>query len=396
MGEVRDLKQSDPASGRVFELVRLFSKLGLVAFGGPAAHIAMLEDEVVTRRSWLSHQHFLDLVGATNLIPGPNSTEMMMHIGYERAGWRGVFAAGGAFILPAALLTGLAAWFYVRFGSLPAVEPFLSGIKPAVLVIILSALWKLGRKAMKGWRLGVLAFVVASGVLAGYGEVACLLAGGVLGMLWLRAHGQESDTSERWIPLLFMQTSPSAGAIAATAATAATVSLWKLGWFFLKVGAILYGSGYVLIAFLEGGLVQDLGWITQGQLLDAVAIGQFTPGPVLSTATFIGFLVEGVPGAVVATIGIFLPAFLFVGLLNPVIPRLRKSLWLSSFLDAINASALALMAAVTIDIGRQVLVAPEAVIVTLLAAIAVFRFRLGSVWIVAGGAIAGYALSLMM
>lgn len=380
-------------SGRIPELVRLFSKLGLIAFGGPAAHIAMLEDEVVTRRSWMSDQHFLDLVGATNLIPGPNSTEMMMHIGYERAGWKGLVAAGSAFVLPAALLTGLAAWFYVRFGSLPAVEPFLMGIKPAVLVIILSALWKLGRKAMKGWRLGVLAVVVASGVLAGYGEIICLLTGGVLGMLWLRAHGQVSDTSERWIPLLFMQSGSSAAAITTTVATAATVSLWKLGWFFLKVGAILYGSGYVLIAFLEGGLVQELGWITQAQLLDAVAIGQFTPGPVLSTATFIGYLVEGIPGAIVATIGIFLPAFLFVGLLNPVIPRLRASLWLSSFLDAINASALALMAAVTIDIGRQVLVAPEAVVITLVAAIAAFRFRLGSVWIVFGGAVLGFALS---
>lgn len=387
--------KTSTASGKLTELVRLFAKLGLIAFGGPAAHIAMLEDEVVTRRKWLTHQHFLDLVGATNLIPGPNSTEMMMHIGYERAGWKGVFAAGGAFILPAALLTGLAAWFYVRFGTLPAVEPLLLGIKPAVLVIILSALWKLGRKAMKGWRLAVLAMVVASGVLAGYGEIACLLAGGVLGMLWLRAQGQASDSAERWIPLLFLDGRTVAAASAATAA-AATVSLWKLGWFFLKVGSILYGSGYVLIAFLEGGLVQDLGWITQAQLLDAVAIGQFTPGPVLSTATFIGYLIEGVPGAVVATIGIFLPAFLFVGILNPMIPRLRTSAWLSSFLDAINASALALMAAVTIDIGRQVLVTPESIIITILAAIAVFRFRLGSVWIVAGGAVLGYILSILM
>lgn len=382
-------------AGKLTELVRLFAKLGLIAFGGPAAHIAMLEDEVVTRRKWLSHQHFLDLVGATNLIPGPNSTEMMMHIGYERAGWKGVFAAGGAFILPAALLTGLAAWFYVRFGSLPAVEPLLLGIKPAVLVIILSALWKLGRKAMKGWRLGVLAVVVASGVLAGYGEIVCLLAGGVLGMLWLRAQGQSSSTADRWLPLLFLD-GRAAMAVSTATAAGATVSMWKLGWFFLKVGSILYGSGYVLIAFLEGGLVQDLGWITQAQLLDAVAIGQFTPGPVLSTATFIGFLVEGVPGAIVATVGIFLPAFLFVGMLNPIIPRLRTSVWLSSFLDAINASALALMAAVTIDIGRQVLISPESIIITLLAVVAVFRFRLGSVWIVAGGAVLGYILSILV
>lgn len=388
--------RTPPGKGRLSELTRLFFKLGLIAFGGPAAHVAMLEDEVVTRRSWMSHQHFLDLVGATNLIPGPNSTEMMMHIGYERAGWRGLGAAGLAFILPAATLTGLAAWSYVRFGELPVVEPFLTGIRPAVLVIILSALWKLGRTAMKGWRLAVLAAVVASGVLAGYGEILCLLAGGLAGMLWLRAHGDLSDTATRWVPLLFFDSRAITATTSATAAAAATVSLWKLGWFFLKVGSILYGSGYVLIAFLEGGLVQDLGWISRSQLLDAVAIGQFTPGPVLSTATFIGFLIEGVPGAVVATIAIFLPAFLFVGLLNPVIPRLRNSLWLSSFLDAVNASAVALMAAVTIDIGRQVLVAPESVIVAAIAAAAVFRFRVGSVWIVAGSALVGYLLTFVL
>ncbi len=405
--ESRDTHRSDtnaegagpgPAtrSGRLSELTRLFSKLGLIAFGGPAAHIAMLEDEVVSRRSWMSHGHFLDLVGATNLIPGPNSTEMMMHIGYERAGWRGLVVAGGSFILPAVTLTGLAAWFYVQFGSLPAVEPFLMGIKPAVLVIILSALWKLGRKAMSGWRLVVVAIVVASGVLAGYGEIVCLLAGGVVGMLWLRAHGDRSDTAERWLPLMFMTTPGRSASVVTGAAISvgATVSLWKLGWFFLKVGSVLYGSGYVLIAFLEGGLVQDLGWISQSQLLDAVAIGQFTPGPVLSTATFIGYLIDGVPGALVATLGIFLPAFVLVGILNPLIPRLRSSLWFSCFLDAVNASAVALMAAVTIELGQEVLVTSEALIVAGLAAIAVFRFRLGSVWIVAGGAVAGWVASV--
>lgn len=382
-------------SSRLTELARLFSKLGLIAFGGPAAHIAMLEDEVVTRRGWMNHEHFLDLVGATNLIPGPNSTEMMMHIGYERAGWKGLLVAGGSFILPAVSLTALAAWFYVSFGSLPSVEPFLAGIKPAVLVIILGALWKLGKKAIKGWRLAVLATVVAAGVLAGYGEIVCLLAGGLAGMLWLRTVGNASTTAERWIPLLMLR--PGAVSLAASVGvTAATISLWKLGWFFLKVGLVLYGSGYVLIAFLEGGLVQELGWLTQAQLLDAVAIGQFTPGPVLSTATFIGFMLDGIPGAVVATIGIFLPAFVFVALLNPWIPRLRSSKWLSAFLDAINASALALMAAVSIQIGLQVLISPSAIIITLLSALAIFRFHVSSVWIVAGGSVAGYVLSLFL
>lgn len=379
---------------RLRELAGLFAKLGLIAFGGPAAHIAMLEDEVVARRNWMTRQHFLDLVGATNLIPGPNSTEMMMHIGYERAGWKGLIVAGGSFIIPAVTLTALAAWFYVAYGSLPTVAPFLVGIKPAVLIIILGALWRLGKNAIKGWRLAVIAFLVAAGVLAGQSEIVCLLAGGVAGMLWLRSHGDTSDTAERWVPMLFLRPGTSQ-VLAATVAVTATVSLWKLGWFFLKVGFVLYGSGYVLIAFLEGGLVQELGWITQAQLLDAVAIGQFTPGPVLSTATFIGFLIEGIPGAVVATLGIFLPAFLLVGMLNPLIPALRSSVWVSTFLDAVNASAVALMAAVSIEIGLQVLIDPVSIAVALIAAVAVFRYRIGSVWIVLGGGFLGFVLSLV-
>ncbi len=379
---------------RLRELAGLFAKLGLIAFGGPAAHIAMLEDEVVARRNWMTRQHFLDLVGATNLIPGPNSTEMMMHIGYERAGWKGLIVAGGSFIIPAVTLTALAAWFYVAYGSLPTVAPFLVGIKPAVLIIILGALWRLGKNSIKGWRLAVIAFLVAAGVLAGQSEIVCLLAGGVAGMLWLRSHGDTSDTAERWVPMLFLRPGTSQ-VLAATVAVTATVSLWKLGWFFLKVGFVLYGSGYVLIAFLEGGLVQELGWITQAQLLDAVAIGQFTPGPVLSTATFIGFLIEGIPGAVVATLGIFLPAFLLVGMLNPLIPALRSSVWVSTFLDAVNASAVALMAAVSIEIGLQVLIDPVSIAVALIAAVAVFRYRIGSVWIVLGGGFLGFVLSLV-
>ena len=388
---------------RLSELVRLFAKLGFIAFGGPAAHIAMLEDEVVTRREWMDRQHFLDLVGATNLIPGPNSTEMMMHIGYERAGWRGLVAAGASFILPAVLLTGMAAWAYASWGSLPAVEPFLIGIKPAVLVIIVGALWKLGRKAISRWQLGVLSVMVTVMAFSGVSEILVLLGGGVAGMLWLGRSKADSGTAARWLPILF-QSGPAGGGIAAAGAvggaSAATsvvagVSLWKLGWFFFKIGCILYGSGYVLIAFLEGGLVQDLGWITQAQLLDAIAIGQFTPGPVLSTSTFIGYLVHGVPGALVATLGMFLPAFLLVGILNRFIPRLRSSRWLSAFLDAVNASAVALMVAVSVDIGRQVLVSVDAVIILLLAALGVFVFRLGAVWIVLGGALLGYLIPLL-
>ncbi|MEM1096546.1 MAG: chromate efflux transporter, partial [Bacteroidota bacterium] len=281
--------------GPLGEVARLFFKLGLIAFGGPAAHIAMMEDEFVTRRKWISRQHFLDLIGATNLIPGPNSTEMTMHVGYERAGWPGLFVAGGCFIFPAVVITGVLAWLYVTYGSLPAVEPFLYGIKPAVIAIILGALWKLGKKAVKGWRFAVLGLGVAAGVLAGLGEVPALLIGGVIGMLWLKFSGYDgSRSASALLPILFQDTAPgavAAGAGVAAAGAVASVSVWKLFFFFFKVGAILYGSGYVLVAFLEGGLVQDLGWLTQGQLLDAIAVGQFTPGPVLSTSTFIGYLI---------------------------------------------------------------------------------------------------------
>ncbi|MDX1419397.1 MAG: chromate efflux transporter [Rubricoccaceae bacterium] len=382
--------------GRLAELARLFLKLGVVAFGGPAAHIAMMEDEVVERRGWMTRQHFLDLIGATNLIPGPNSTEMVMHVGYERAGGRGLAVAGACFIGPAVLLTGLAAWFYVRFGSLPAVEPFLYGIKPAVLAVILGALWKLGRKAVTGWRLGVLAVGVAAAVLAGVNEVWALLAGGLLGMLWLRLTGPPSDAAERLLPILLFQARPDTGAVAlaaGVAGAAAGVSLWKLGLFFLKVGAVLYGSGYVLIAFLEGGLVQDYGWLTQAQLLDAVALGQFTPGPVLSTATFIGYVLAGVPGAAVATLGIFLPSFVFVRLLNPLIPRLRASAWLSAFLDAVNAAAVALMAAVTVELGADVLVSWPAWVIALGAAVLALRYKVNAAWLVLGGAVLGWLLA---
>ena len=384
--------------GGLGEIARVFAKLGVIAFGGPAAHIAMMEEEFVVRRKWIGRQHFLDLIGATNLVPGPNSTEMTMHVGYERGGWRGLFVAGACFIGPAVLLTGLAAWAYVEYGSLPAVETFLYGIKPAVLAIILGALWRLGKKAIKGWQLAVLAAAVTAAVLAGLGEVWALLAGGVVGALWLKASGRrDSGSAGRILPLLFLQGGvQTAGAVAGGAAA---ISLPKLFWFFLKVGSVLYGSGYVLVAFLEGGLVDDLGWLTRAQLLDAIAIGQFTPGPVLSTSTFVGYVVGAaggvgpVAGAAVATLGIFLPSFLFVWALNPLVPRLRESAWLSAALDAVNAAAVALMVAVTIELGLDVLVSWPAVAIALAAAAAVLRFGVSAVWVVVGGAVAGWLLA---
>lgn len=384
---------------RVREVAALFFRLGLVAFGGPAAHIALMDDEVVTRRGWLSREHFLDLIGATNLIPGPNSTEMTMHIGYERAGWPGLFVAGGLFILPAALITGVLAWLYVTFGTLPQVAPFLVGIKPAVIAVILGAVWKLGKKAVKGWALVVIGVLVGTAVLLGVNEILALLVGGVAGMLWLRlTAGWQSKSGSGaglFLPLPEMGWRELSAAVGAAAAAATTVSLWQIGWFFLKIGSILYGSGYVLIAFLEGELVQELGWLTQAQLLDAIAIGQFTPGPVLTTATFIGYLLGGVPGAIVATLGIFLPSFIFVLILNPQVPRLRQSAWTAAFLDAVNISALALMVAVTIGIGQETLLNWPAWVIVLLATVAAFRFKLSAVWIILGGAVLGYLLSLV-
>lgn len=385
---------------KLSDIARLFLKLGVIAFGGPAAHIAMMEDEVVTRRGWIGRQHFLDLVGATNLIPGPNSTEMTMHVGYERGGWAGLFTAGSCFILPAVLITGGFAYLYAAYGTLPQIEPFLYGIKPAVIAVILGAVWRLGRQAVRGWRLSLMGVAVAAAVLGGVGEILALLVGSAMGTIWLRGTGYDSsDTAGRFVPILFLQeiqadtTTRIGGAAGVAAGAAAGVSLWKLFFFFLKIGAILYGSGYVLVAFLEGGLVEDYGWLTQAQLLDAIAIGQFTPGPVLSTATFIGYIIEGVPGAVVATVGIFLPSFLFVLILNPLIPKMRESVWLSAFLDAVNVAAVALMIAVTIQLAMGTLTSWPAWVIAGLSAAAVLLFRINAAWLVLGGAVVGWLLS---
>lgn len=396
--------QRESLARRLAQLAGLFFKLGVIGFGGPAAHIAMMEDEVVRRRGWLSRQHFLDLVGATNLIPGPNSTEMTMHVGYERAGWRGLFVAGTCFILPAVAITGVFAWVYVAYGSLPAVERYLWGIKPAVIAIILGALWKLGKKAVRGWKLAALGVAVTAAVLAGANEILALLTGGVAGMIWLRlaarAAGGEGGggggESRGFLPILFAQARRSGSAVAAAAAvggtTAAAVPIGQLFLYFLKIGAVLYGSGYVLFAYLEGGLVDRLGWLSQPQLLDAIALGQLTPGPVLSTATFIGYTIAGVPGAAAATVGIFLPSFLFVLVLNPLVPKLRRSVWMGAFLDAVNVAAVGLMAAVTVELGTATLTSWPAWLIAVLAAVAVLRFRLNAAWIVLAGALLGRAL----
>lgn len=386
-------------TGRFGELARLFLKLGFIAFGGPAAHIAMLEDEVVRRRGWTSREHFLDLVGATNLIPGPNSTEMTMHVGYERAGRWGLVVAGLAFISPAVLITGAMAWLYVRFGTLPAAAPFLDGIKPAVLAIILGAVWRLGRAAVKNVPVLTIGVTVLMAALLGVNEVVALFLGGVVGMVWLGLGSGQTSGRSVLLPLPLAMPSLKLFGLGTLGgglgAAAVGAPLWKLGLFFLKVGAILFGSGYVLIAFLHGDLVARYGWLTDQQLLDAVAIGQFTPGPVLSTATFIGYVIAGLAGAVVATVGIFLPSFFFVSILNPLIPRLRSWPWTSAFLDSINVSALALMVAVTLELGAVVLTTWPAWAIGALAAVLTLRFRVNAAWVVAGAAAAGWALGAL-
>lgn len=375
------------------EIIGNFFKLGLVAFGGPAAHIAMMDDEFVTRRKWVSRQHFLDLVGATNLIPGPNSTEMTMHLGYERGGIWGSIAAGASFIFPAALITMILAWVYVNYGTLPQVEPLLLGIKPAVVAIILGALWRLGRKGIKNWQLALIGSGVALAALLGAPVLWALLIGGVIGMVWLLLQTKHGKT----LPILLPLSTTVAQAATGQVAQAATdqVPLWQIFFFFLKVGSVLYGSGYVLVAFLQDDLVNRYGWLTQAQLLDAIAIGQFTPGPVLTTATFIGYLLGGVWGAIVATLGIFLPSFIFVLILNPLVPRLRDYVWTSAFLDAINAAAVGVMLAVTINLGRDTLISWQSWLIFALAAIATFRFNISAVWLVVGGAALGYALQFL-
>jgi chromate transporter len=367
------------------ELARLFLRLGTTAFGGPAAHIAMMEEEVVRRRGWLTREEFVDLLGATHLIPGPNSTEMAIHLGHRRAGWPGLVVAGVCFILPAALLAMAIAATYVRAGTLPQVQGVLYGIKPVIVVVIVQALWALGRTALKSRLLVAVAAAALGASLAGAHELLLLAASG-LAVAAVRGF----FLRRRALPaLLGLPILPSA----ATATAATTVGAWPLFLFFLKVGSVLFGSGYVLLAFLRADLVERFGWLTDAQLLDAIAVGQMTPGPVFTTATFVGFLLGGPWMAVVATVGIFAPAFLFVALSGPIVPRLRRSPIAAALLDGINAGSLALMAAVTLRLAPAALVdLPTALMA--LAAATLLRFRrVNSAWLVIAGAAVGAALS---
>jgi chromate transporter len=375
------------------ELARLFLRLGTIAFGGPAVHVAMMEDEVVRRRRWLSRDEFLDLLGATNLIPGPNSTELAMHVGRARAGWLGLVVAGTCFILPAALSVTALAWAYVRFGRLPAAAGLLYGVKAVVIAVVAQALWRLGHTAVRTPWLVAVGLLAVGAVAAGASELLVLLAAGTATAAARRIGPQGSPARDGRPAALAGVPLAELGAGVAVAAATAPFGLWPLFTFFLKVGSVLFGSGYVLLAFLRSGLVVERGWLTEPQLLDAVAVGQVTPGPVFTTATFIGYLLAGGGGAAVATIGIFLPGFVLVALSGPLVPRLRRSPTAGAILDGVNVASLALMAIVTVQLARAALVDPLTVVIASASAVLLFRFGVNSAWLVLGGAAVGLIAS---
>ena len=347
-----------------------------------------MEEEVVRRRGWLTREAFLDYLGATNLIPGPNSTELAIHIGQGRAGWLGLLVAGTCFILPAAVVVTALAWAYVRLGALPAVAGVLYGVKPVVIAVIVQALWALGRTALKSRGLVVLATVATLAAALGVHELAILALAGAVMALGTRL----LDGAKMGMTGAIALTGSAAAGTATGAAAVAPFGLWPLFAVFLKIGAVLFGSGYVLLAFLRADLVQRLGWLTERQLLDAVAVGQITPGPVFTTATFIGYVLGGTPGAVVATVGIFLPAFVFVALSSPLVPRLRRSATAGAVLDGVNVASLALMAVVTWELGRAALVDPLTIVTAVVSVVLLVHFRINSAWLVLGGAVVGLML----
>ena len=371
---------------RLVEVITLFLRLGVTAFGGPAAHIAIMHDEVVRRRKWVSEQAFLDLLGAANLIPGPTSTELAIYLGFQRVGWIGLLAAGVCFILPAMLIVTALAWAYLRYGTTPLAAGFFYGILPVVIAVVAQALWDLGRRAVKSRLTALLGLLVLVLYFLGVNLLLLLLAAGLLAML-----GQNLSRLKRlpvlafWLPLAGM------GLLAGSVPFSLPVMFLN----FLKIGATLYGSGYVLLAYLRADFVRGLGWLTDRQLIDAIAIGQVTPGPVFTTATFIGYLLGGVPGALLATLAIFLPSFIFVGAASLVIDRIRNSPWASGFLDGVNVASLGLMLGVTIQLASTAVVDPLTILIVFASLLLLLRFKVNSTWLIAGGALLGLLHTLL-
>lgn len=368
------------------EIAKLFFKLGVIGFGGPAAHIAMMQDEVVTKRKWLTDQHFLDLMGATNLIPGPNSTEMAIHIGREKGGWKGLIVAGLCFILPAVFITGIFAWLYKKYGQLPEIQPFVYGIKPAIIAIILGAIFPLAKKSLKSVELTFLAILVLIGAFCNINEIYLMFGAGFLALTLTYIRSPKSHDIHSFVPLALVP-------FGSTSILAASNT--KLFWIFLKIGSILYGSGYVLFAFLDAELVST-GMLSRQQLIDAIAVGQFTPGPVFSSVTFIGYQINGWAGAVISTVAIFLPSFVFVALLNPFVKKMRNSHLFSTFLDAVNVASVALIVAICIEMGRDTISDWRTILIAIVSIIFAFGYRkLNSAFIVVGGAVFGWMLSMV-
>jgi chromate transporter len=369
------------------EVAALFLKLGFIGFGGPAAHISMMRDEVVVKKKWLEEQHFLDLIGATNLIPGPNSTEMAIHIGHERAGWKGLVVAGVCFIVPAVLLTGIFAWLYKDYGQLPEIQPFLYGIKPAIIAIILGAIFPLAKKSIKTVRLAMIGIIVLLLSLLQFNEIALLFGAGFLALFWNSLTNKNSDTmGNTWSPLLLFPVSKMAVLAPAN---------FNLFLIFLKIGAILYGSGYVLFAFLDAELVTK-GLLTRTELIDAIAVGQFTPGPVFSSVTFVGYQINGISGALISTLAIFLPSFAFVALLNPLVKKMRNSKAFAIFLDAVNVASIAIIVSICYELGQDTITDWRTILIALLSIVIVFYYKkINSAFVVLGGALFGYLLMLL-
>jgi len=367
---------------RLSEVFRYFSRLGFVAFGGPAAHVAMMEEDLVARKKWLSEQEFLDYMGATNLIPGPNSTEMTMHCGYHRAGVKGLFVAGMSFIIPAVFLTLLVAVFFEKYSSIEWVVPIVNGIKAAVMSFIAAAILKLGKKAVKTNTLLILGIVVMIASFLGVNEILCILASGLIFVLAHIVSSNKTFNSLAILPFFAFLKIP--------------YSHLTLFFIFMKVGLVLFGSGYVLFAYLDGELIENAGWLTHPDLVEAIAIGQVTPGPVLSTATFIGYKVGGFTGALLATLGIFLPSFFYVWGLNKFVGYMQKSPLLRSFLSAVNVAAVAVMVIVTFRMGESIIIDWKAALICALSFFIYFYFKgINTLWIILGGGCLGYILSFI-
>jgi len=368
------------------EIAKLFLKLGTTAFGGPAAHIAMMRQEVVIKKKWLTEQHFLDLIGATNLIPGPNSTEMAIHIGQERGGWKGLLIAGFCFIMPAVLITGVLAWLYKLYGQLPQVQPFVYGIKPAIIAVILAAIYPLAKKSLQTLELYIIGAAALVISFLGYSEILVLFGAGFIAMGLAALRQRKNQSTLSLLPLPVLQ----------IAGQSLTGSLnIRLFFSFLKIGAILYGSGYVLFAFLDAELVTK-GLLSRQQLIDAIAVGQFTPGPVFSSVTFIGYQINGFWGAVVSTVGIFLPSFIFVALLNPLVKKMRGSKLFAAFLNAVNVASIALIIMVCYQMGKDSINDWRTICIAMISIAILLKFRtINSAFVVLGGSAAGYLLLLI-